>query len=187
MDLIELTLEEAMEAFNKSRATIYNWTNSGKLRYKDDGDKRIILMTTPEMENLSPSKIDKSNNLNVPESKLDNNILINKILVQNDKLIEHNRELIDKLEMHMQESGKVKLLTDNNMFYQDEYFKIKHELESKNSIILELELNMKELEILRNRNKQLEIANKNQALRLEQLQTELETERNKKFFGIFKK
>jgi predicted RNase H-like nuclease (RuvC/YqgF family) len=190
-ELVQITIEEAQSLFNKSRATIYNWMNSGRLKFDGEGDSRIILLTPDEIEKLKVNSKPQSNNLNQQESKLDENSILIRILDQNEKLIEKNDQLIEKLEGYAKESGQVKLLTDNNKFYQDEYFKFKYkneelekELESKKNKILELESKLNELESLRS-------INKNQADKIKELEVKpaVKTDLHKKpgFFDRFKK
>lgn len=185
MDYIELSLEEAQEHFNRSRATIYNWTNAGKLKYRDDGDKRIVLLTREEYEKPAVKSNIQSNNLNSPESKLDNNSIVTRILDQNDKLIDQISTLTIEVRELSKEAGQVKLLTDNNQFYTNEYFSLKiekenleKELDSKNQNILNLESKIKDLELLQDRNKELE-------KEISDLKQQLE--KKSSFFGIFKK
>ena len=75
-EFAQITIEEAQSLFNKSRATIYNWMNSGRLKFDGEGDSRIILLTPDEIEKLkeleAKRKIDIlycSYGVDLPENK----------------------------------------------------------------------------------------------------------------------
>lgn len=152
MNNVELTIEEAQELFKKSRATIYNWINAGRFGFRDTEKGRIIIMSADEVENIKNNFSGKSNSLDPQESKLDNVNLVSRMLDQNQELQSKLLEYNEKLLFYSEQAGQVKLLTDNSKFYQEEYFRIKHEYESNLDKLRKLEL---ELETLKKLNTEL--------------------------------
>jgi len=123
------SIEEACKILDKSRATVYNWTNSGKLQFEDHPEGRMVFLDSDLESNLvQKSNVEssinlESNNLNYTKSKLDKDQISLRLLDQMESMQE-------KLLYYAEQAGQTKLLTDNSKYYQDEYFKIKYELES---------------------------------------------------------
>jgi len=191
----EYTVQEACDILKKSRATIYNWIASNKLQWKDTENGKVILLSNDEIRNIQEynNAVLNSNNLNTQESKLDSNHILFRILDQNQELQSKLVEYNEKLLYYSEQVGQVKLLTDNNKFYQDKYFELKYELDSKLDKIRQLEL---ELESLKNRNNVLETNNQEYITKLQEaeakikqlelsnaeLEKELQTEKSRPFW-----
>jgi len=177
----KLTVEQAADALNVSRATIYNWIKTNKIRFRESPKGKIIHLTQEEIdaieeynlinstpEILSQSNIvnqDSNNSLDVSKLFLDkirsqdNKVLLgllDQVKDLNTKIFDYN----DKLLYYSEQAGQVKLLTDNSKFYQEEYFKQKYELENliklnkeleKENIVLKDELEILTRQIKKNR------------------------------------
>lgn len=135
------TVDEVCRILNKSRATIYNWINAGKLQSEDHPEGKMIYLDS-DLEsndsNLESSQNLESNNLNQGKSRIDKDSISLKIL---DQLESMQSKLLE----YAEQAGKVKLLTDNNKFYQDEYFRLKYELESLQNLYKNTEKEKSEL------------------------------------------
>jgi len=161
--------------------------NEGKLRFITTAKGRIIVTTQEEIDSIlefegqnhilesnSPlpsnynfppeSRSQYNPNPGIPGNSNHSNDLSIKLFI--DELREMRLELLE----YAEQAGQVRLLTDNNKFYQDEYFKFKYENERLTDL-----------------NKQLENVNKQQRLKIDQYQeliSNLETEISKKSFII---
>lgn len=157
----KFTVREAMSLFGKSEATIYNWIRDEKLRAEQTKKGKIVLLTESELENicnefniipnLENKSIIENNNTQQSETILEPvndqlKFVLEQILEQNNMLLKQNEGLMSKVELYSSEAGQVKLLTDNNKFYQEEYFKIKYELETSQNKVKELEAKLKTTE-----------------------------------------
>lgn len=158
------SIDEACKLLMKSRATIYNWTNSGKLQFEDHPEGRMVFLDSSLESNLIyESNMDsinnlESSNLNYTKSKQDKDQI-------SLRLLDQIESMQGKLLEYAEKAGQTKLLTDNSRYYQDEYFKLDYELKTLQKSYKQLE---SELEQYRKENQEL----KNQ----------LDQERNKPFW-----
>jgi hypothetical protein len=169
MEMKLYSIEDACRILKKSRATVYNWTNGGKLQFEDHPEGRMVYLDSSLESNIdidsSYESINNqdSNNLNYNKSKIDKDQISLRLLDQVESMQEKLLEYAEKV-------GQTKLLTDNSKYYQDEYFRIKYELESLQESYKKLE---SELDQLKKENSEL----------LEKLQKP----ENKKWFEFLKK
>lgn len=157
MEERRITIKQAMELLGLSRATIYNWIDKEKLRYEETQRGKMILITDDEVEkiremnfaytnqeNLAHSNSFEENSQNVldghvVQSKIDHSELLVSILERMKDLDHRNAEYVEQIKEYAEQAGQVKLLTSNNEFYKEEYFRVKYEMESLQKLNKELE------------------------------------------------
>ena len=160
MDDLRLTVEDAEKVLKKKRATLYRWMQQNKLRYTETPKGRIVLIDQMELDALIKAEQDydavKSIRLpdNINESQQDkveyyenlsdrqrgshssNNETI-------DKLVEEIIKMKDELVLKSELAGQTRLLTQDNEFYKNEYFKLKYANEILQKRNMELEEQLK--------------------------------------------
>lgn len=161
MDEIRLTIQQAQSVFNKSRNTIYYWTNTGKVEYRDSENGRMLIFTKEQYDKFlkqhnpyynTEYNIEQNNPIEPNlEYKNEFNTVQRKALNPEiqyifDTYTSQMRELNTQLLEYAEQAGQVKLLTDNNKFYQDEYFRLKYENERLTNLNNELSLKVSNLE-----------------------------------------
>ena len=169
------SLDEAMQMLKVSRATLYNRSN-----LSDNHEKKIIFEETPEgrkfyLDSELESNLNKDSKkldeIKEPKSKINENIL----------MLEMLKEAHEKNLYYAEITGQVKLLTDNSKFYQDEYFRIKHELETLQNVNLS---NVEQMNNLRLELEKSKLDNENLRLEHEKIKAENQQLKQKSFFGI---
>jgi len=154
MEEIRMTVQQVSDLFGKSRQTIYNWIDSGKLTVVNSAKGKIIVTTQLQLDamlafekGLSSTENTiqiNSNKINQEESMIqiksipfESNENVKSIQRESiDPLVNLIRELKNELVEKSELAGQTKLLTDNLLikekdaeFYKNEYFKLKYENE----------------------------------------------------------
>lgn len=157
------TLDEAAEVLPLGRTTVYEWAKKEKIRSQETEFGLRIILNDEEINKINMLKGKKNKNnrsesrqiiqnesemiLNSSEytpndSEYSAFIPNNSSMAGNDvmlAMLNQIRDLTSEVKELSKESGQVKLLTDNNKFYQDEYFKLKYENEQLTKRNKELE------------------------------------------------
>ena len=160
MDELRLTVEDAEKVLKKKRATLYRWMQQNKLRFIETPKGRIVLIDQMELDSLIKAEQDyeavKSIRLpeNMLESQQDHSQNLSHVsdrMIQSqstsvetiDKLVEEIIKMKDELVIKSELAGQTKLLTQDNEYYKNEYFRLKLENEALNKRINELEERLK--------------------------------------------
>lgn len=152
-----LTLDEAAELLPIGRTTVYDWAKKGKIRSEETEFGLRILLNDEEINKISTlkaKKLKRNSSIKFGIVQNDSEVVLKNTederdysepiqndseIIQEQKKVSNNELMLNMLnqinslhnevkELSM-EAGQVKLLTDNNKFYQDEYFKLKYEVE----------------------------------------------------------
>jgi chromosome segregation ATPase len=82
-------------------------------------------------------------------SEYNNSHMINvvyQLMDQNQKQQENLQDVYSKLAVYAEQIGQIRFITDNNKYYQDEYFRLKHEIDALQKVHNELGNKFQEIE-----------------------------------------
>lgn len=194
------TLKETMDVLNISKPTVYTWEAKGLIKSKEVHNGRLFIIpenlieerkyikkvnTSKSEEVIQEKQVKNETSLLVNSS---NEIVLNLLNQLNDKTA--------KIIEYAEEAGKVKLLTDDllvskdvlkqlredNKFYQEEYFRLKYELES-----LQTRYNLLTEDNKKLAKESMQIKEAQKIIKLEEKKPEIKPTKKAGFLGLFKK